>query len=548
MVRVFKDIGVDVLTLGPLNESELPFDYEGVDFLSKTVLTGISNWLGQLDREQLSTQPWYDTFCQFLQLLRMPRATELLPESSTFATTTLENILPAHYQNEKLHITVNSENETTEAPDTNCNHSLADLHCNNDSMTSVHTKTSDQDAQDVGSDDEDCEDAQSMGSSEVSSENGAHISPASEDKSYGSDTQMNNVQDLDDYESEWDIGQGSHLDGGSDMPNSGTAVITGANVTNSNLYPSPEALRKTAAEQKAVLYDKQRDFGDDHPETLAAMDNLAWTHHELGEYTLARDLRAVVLEKRRVLLGDEDPLTLYSIGILGSTFGALGQFKMAEDILLETQRVVLGKDHPETLLSMDDLAKTYRNLGRLPEAERLAIQVLEKQREILGNGHPDTLRSIRNLATIYKELGRLAEAEGLEVHVLEKQREVLRDDHPDTLLTMSYLAGTYIRSGRLNAAEQLLAVVVEKQRKVLGEDHPDILITLGALASTYHNQGRFERAEELYFVVLGKQRNILGNDHPHTRWLMRNLAVTYRNLQKVQEAEELEALLGHEEI
>ncbi|KAJ6523037.1 hypothetical protein B0H19DRAFT_1244303 [Mycena capillaripes] len=171
MVRVFKDIGVDVLTLGPLNESELPFDYEGLDFLSKTVLTGISNWFSQSDGEQ-------------------PRAAELLPESSACPTTTLENILPTHYQDAKLHVTVNSDNETTEAPDTNHNHSLANLHCKNTSMTSVHTKTSDQDADDVESDDEDHEDAQSMGSSEASSENGAHVSAASEAESYYSDMQL----------------------------------------------------------------------------------------------------------------------------------------------------------------------------------------------------------------------------------------------------------------------------------------------------------------------------------------------------------------------
>ncbi|KAJ6523006.1 hypothetical protein B0H19DRAFT_1085852 [Mycena capillaripes] len=157
MVRVFKDIGVDVLTLGPLDESEPPFDYEGVDFLSKTVLTGISNWLSQLDREQLSTQPWYDTFSQLVHLLRMPRAAELLPASSTCATTTLDSILSTVYRDTKLNVTVNS----------------------------VHTKTSDQDAQDVESNDEDHED----GSSEVSSENEAHVSPASEE-SYDSDTQM----------------------------------------------------------------------------------------------------------------------------------------------------------------------------------------------------------------------------------------------------------------------------------------------------------------------------------------------------------------------
>jgi hypothetical protein len=57
--------------LGPGDESEPPFDYDGVDSFATNTLTGISNWLSQMAREEFSMQPWYDTFCQFVQLLRM---------------------------------------------------------------------------------------------------------------------------------------------------------------------------------------------------------------------------------------------------------------------------------------------------------------------------------------------------------------------------------------------------------------------------------------------------------------------------------------------
>jgi hypothetical protein len=57
--------------LGPGDESEPPFDYDGVDSFATNTLTGISNWLSQMAREKFSMQPWYDTFCQFVQLLRM---------------------------------------------------------------------------------------------------------------------------------------------------------------------------------------------------------------------------------------------------------------------------------------------------------------------------------------------------------------------------------------------------------------------------------------------------------------------------------------------
>jgi hypothetical protein len=70
MNRVLKDIGVDILALGPAEESEPPFDYQGVDFLATTILTGLSNWLVKLAPEDWPIQPWFDGFREFLQLLR----------------------------------------------------------------------------------------------------------------------------------------------------------------------------------------------------------------------------------------------------------------------------------------------------------------------------------------------------------------------------------------------------------------------------------------------------------------------------------------------
>jgi hypothetical protein len=70
MSQVLKDIGVDILALGPAEEAEPPFDYQGVDFLATTILTGLSSWLNKLDREDWFLQPWFGGFGEFLRLLR----------------------------------------------------------------------------------------------------------------------------------------------------------------------------------------------------------------------------------------------------------------------------------------------------------------------------------------------------------------------------------------------------------------------------------------------------------------------------------------------
>ena len=70
LVKVFKDIGVDILALGPIDESELPFDYEGVDLLATNLLTGVLGWFNKLDQNDWAKQLWYESFKEVLQLLR----------------------------------------------------------------------------------------------------------------------------------------------------------------------------------------------------------------------------------------------------------------------------------------------------------------------------------------------------------------------------------------------------------------------------------------------------------------------------------------------
>ncbi|KAF7355858.1 hypothetical protein MVEN_00914400 [Mycena venus] len=110
MIQVLKDIGVDTYALGPITEQpDVPFDYEGVDFLAITVLSGIPNWLANRDQDDWANQPWYKAFHKFIQLLRQPRSEELLPHSSAFAAHTFEDIVLKTYQEVELDIIVDSE-------------------------------------------------------------------------------------------------------------------------------------------------------------------------------------------------------------------------------------------------------------------------------------------------------------------------------------------------------------------------------------------------------------------------------------------------------
>ncbi|KAJ7827110.1 hypothetical protein B0H14DRAFT_3144690 [Mycena olivaceomarginata] len=296
-----------------------------------------------------------------------------------------------------------------------------------------------------------------------------------------------------------------------------------------------------------IVWERQKTLlGDDHPDTLLAMENLAVTYKDLGKYQEAEPLEAIVLEKRKLLHGVDHPYTLDAMADLAVTYSDLGKYQEAEPleaIVLEKRKLLLGADHPDTLRAMANLAVTYKDLGKYQEAKPLEAIVLEKRKLLLGADHPDTLKAMAYLAVTYKDLGKYQEAEPLEAIVLEKRKLLLGADHPDTLKAMANLAVTYKHLGKYQEAEPLEAIVLEKRKLLLGVDHPYTLDAMADLAVTYNDLGKYQEAEPLEAIVLEKRKLLLGADHPGTLRAMANLAVTYKHLGKYQEAEPLEAIV-----
>ncbi|KAJ7140146.1 Gti1/Pac2 family-domain-containing protein [Mycena filopes] len=106
MVRALKDIGVDVLQLGSVqDDDDPPFDYDGLDFLAATMLVAFSRWFQKLDEQDRAHQPWYDPLREILQLLRAPRSVDLLPMANGCAIGIWSVLLPLRWKSVELNVT-----------------------------------------------------------------------------------------------------------------------------------------------------------------------------------------------------------------------------------------------------------------------------------------------------------------------------------------------------------------------------------------------------------------------------------------------------------
>jgi tetratricopeptide (TPR) repeat protein len=237
--------------------------------------------------------------------------------------------------------------------------------------------------------------------------------------------------------------------------------------------------------------------GPEHPETLAAMHNLANAYDEAGRRDEALKLREQVLPLRRK---------------------------------------VLGPEHADTLKSMHNLANSYDEVGRLDEALKLREEALPLSRKVYGLEGAATLLFMGNLANSYNETGRRDEALNLREQVLALDRKVLGQEHPETLKAMNNLAVSYYQAGRRDEAIKQWEQVLALRRKVLGPEHPDTFGPMINLAESYDAASRWDEALKLREQVLALRRKVSGPEHPETLEAMKNLAISYDEVGRGTEA------------
>jgi tetratricopeptide (TPR) repeat protein len=259
----------------------------------------------------------------------------------------------------------------------------------------------------------------------------------------------------------------------------------------------------------------------------------------IGHYIDAEQMHKQSLETRRNMLGEEHPDLLTSMNNLAGTYSRQGRPVEAEELCLKVivkRMKVLGEGHPDTLTSKGGLADTYFYRGRHDDAEKLQVEVMDMKRKVLGEWHLDTLTSMNNLALTYTQQGKDGEAEELHLKVIQKRKEMLGERHPHTLTSMNNLARTYLKQNRLGEAEKLQREVIEKERAVLGEMHPYTLGSKSSLAWIYFKQGRYEESETLHVEVIEKRKQVLGGGHPDTQVSMATLAYMLRALRRRKSA------------
>lgn len=199
-------------------------------------------------------------------------------------------------------------------------------------------------------------------------------------------------------------------------------------------------------------------------------------------------------------VGEENPETLETMQDLAWTFSEQGRFAEAERLqrrVLDFERRVLGPEHLDTLRTMGDLAVTMCEQGKYEEGIRLNRQVVQTKQRILGPEAFDTVAAEDNLAVMLNESGQLAEAERVERETLDIQVRVFGYENLGTISSMTNMADIERNMGRDEEAQKLYAETLQLEERVLGPDQRETAVTKYELACLLAKHGQADKAFSL---------------------------------------------------
>ena len=296
---------------------------------------------------------------------------------------------------------------------------------------------------------------------------------------------------------------------------------------------------------RSAVYNARKEIlGEKHPNTLSALQCLASSYSELGDYSKALEMRSAVYNARKEILGENHPNTLSTLHCLANSYSHLGDYRKALNIEIKVYdacKKILGENHPDTLSALNNLACFYSILGDYSKALEMRSTIYNARKEILGENHPNTLSALHCLANSYSHLGDYRKALNIEIKVYDACKKILRENHPDTLSALHNLANSYFDLADYSKALELEITVYNARKKTLGEKHRDTLSALHVLANCYTYLGDYDRALEVENRAYNTLKENLGESHPDTLLALSNLL----NSQIRQDKTDNESIKNH---
>ncbi|MBQ7045942.1 MAG: tetratricopeptide repeat protein [Clostridia bacterium] len=273
--------------------------------------------------------------------------------------------------------------------------------------------------------------------------------------------------------------------------------------------------------------------GNEHTDTLDALENLGFAYDDLGNYHKALQIKEQVYEQSCKVLGEKHLDTLSRLNSLVSVydkFGYSGSQMWAKNFLYKKFGKFLGEKKLKETLSQWNAVTDYHDISDYRKPLELGEKAYTQLCEILGKEHPQTLHALRNLSNVYTGLGDFKKALQLAEEIYALACKIWDEEDPYML---PYLNNLAVLNGYVGDSQKelLLEEKVYKQAcEIFGEDDFETIIFMNNLATTYDEIGEHQKALTLIDKAYTQSCKISGESHPNTITILGNMAGVHKEL------------------
>jgi len=283
---------------------------------------------------------------------------------------------------------------------------------------------------------------------------------------------------------------------------------------------------RSLATQTLAIAD--RVLGPAHLVTLSAREILAACDHDdqnlvAAETGYRRTLAACVAH-----LGEEHPQTMITLANLAGVLGDMGQYAEA---LVMTERILAVHRNRGTLHTLEGLTARKNRATLMLEAGRsqMALQELEQvateATTALGPGHDSTLRFLGDWAESLRRGGDTERALTIARDILDRRVATLGWSHEYTLNDNLTYASALLRARQFDKARTVAERGADESQRSLGVEHVLTHRHRLNIAAALSGLGRHNEARAIYDDTVPKLRATLGDDHQFTLVAINNLGL-----------------------
>ncbi len=232
-------------------------------------------------------------------------------------------------------------------------------------------------------------------------------------------------------------------------------------------------------------------------EQAARLSAQVVTLFRAGRSREALPLAEQAYEIRDRILGPDHPDTAAALVEVASMLAEAGALEKSIEMNLRglaQLEKAYGADDPRLTTAITNLAVAYRSLGRHEETLPLAERALRIQEKAHGHDSPAIVLALQNLGIVLAEAQRFDESAGLLRRALAIQERALGPRHPAVAQAHQMLGTALRRKGDLEEAGHELERAVELLEAAVGRNHVALTDPLSELAGIYSDTHRLTAA------------------------------------------------------